>query len=233
MENKRNHRVNTKRREHASEWTRSWKRLRKVGEKQLSRITAESGSSLMKLEWQVDSRRGKKAGRTPATTATEVESGQPQIQPVDQTDGMTRSADYLNFLAEAEMKAVEPEQSLDMDDSEADDLEDIPGRVAAVLTGSPETEVKAERRKCRRNSTRYSRCPKAAPPLRIRQVTAPPCERGKISQWVLPRCSGRPRPAWAGRSTGGHVWARLFLQCSTEGKPSASALTAPAPKRHK
>ena len=28
-----------------------------------------------------------------------------------------------------------------------------------------------------------------------RQVTASPCERGWISQWALPRCSGRPRPA--------------------------------------
>ena len=50
------------------------------------------------------------------------------VQRVDQTAGTTRSADYLSFLAEAEMKAVDPDQCLDMDDS-------IPDRDAAVLTG--------------------------------------------------------------------------------------------------
>ena len=35
---------------------------------------------------------------------------------IDQTAG-TRSADYLSFLAEAEMKAVDADQCLDMDDS--------------------------------------------------------------------------------------------------------------------
>ena len=53
---------------------------------------------------------------------------------VDQTAG-TRSADYLRFLAEAEMRAVDPDEYLDMDDSDADDFEAIPDRVAAVLTG--------------------------------------------------------------------------------------------------
>ena len=52
---------------------------------------------------------------------------------VDQTDG-TRSADYLRFLAEAEMRAVDPDEYLDMDDSDADDFEVIPGTNAAVLT---------------------------------------------------------------------------------------------------
>ena len=93
----------------------------------------------MKLEWRVDSHREKRH-RGPTN---EVESGQPQIQLVDQTDGTTRSADYLNFLAEAEMKAVD-DQCLDMDDSEAGDLEDNPGRVAAVLIGLPKAEVKEE-----------------------------------------------------------------------------------------
>ena len=49
---------------------------------------------------------GKAQREDPATKATEVESGQPQVQPVtvqcvDWTAGTTRSADYLNFLAEA------------------------------------------------------------------------------------------------------------------------------------
>ena len=55
------------------------------------------------------------------------------VQCVDQTAG-TRSADYLNIPAEAEMKAVDPDECLDMDHSDADDFEFIPDRVAAVLT---------------------------------------------------------------------------------------------------
>ena len=53
---------------------------------------------------------------------------------VDQTAG-ARSADYLRFVAEAEMRAVDPDECLDMDDSDADDVEAIPDRVAVVLTG--------------------------------------------------------------------------------------------------
>ena len=49
------------------------------------------------------------------------------------------------------MKAVDPDQWL-MDDSDADDVENIPHRVAAVSTGHSEAEA-----------TRSSRCPKAAP----------------------------------------------------------------------
>ena len=56
------------------------------------------------------------------------------VQRVDQTAG-TRSADYLRFLAEAEMKAVDSDQRLDMDDSDDDDFEVIPDRDAAVLNG--------------------------------------------------------------------------------------------------
>ena len=52
---------------------------------------------------------------------------------VDQTDG-TRSADYLRFLAEAEMRAADPDEYLDIDDSDADDCEVILVRNAAVLT---------------------------------------------------------------------------------------------------
>ena len=52
---------------------------------------------------------------------------------IDQTAG-TRSADYLRFLAEAEMRAVDSDEYLDMDDSDADGFEVIPGRNAAVLT---------------------------------------------------------------------------------------------------
>ena len=55
------------------------------------------------------------------------------VQSVDQTAG-TRSEDYLRFLAEVEMRAVDPDEYLDVDDSGADDFEVIPGRNAAVLT---------------------------------------------------------------------------------------------------
>ena len=38
------------------------------------------------------------------------------VQSVDQTAG-TRSEDYLRFLAEVEMRAVDPDEYLDVDDS--------------------------------------------------------------------------------------------------------------------
>ena len=71
------------------------------------------------------SERRKKVGR-----AVQPET----VQRVDHTAG-TRSADHLRFLAEAEMLAVDPDQCLDMDDSDADGFEVIPDRDAAVLTG--------------------------------------------------------------------------------------------------
>ena len=114
-----------------------------LGEPQHGGELAASGQPLGEL--------GKAQRSDPATKATEVECGQPQVQPVDQTGRATRSAEYLKFLAEAEMKAVDPDQWL-MDDSDADDVENIPDRVAAVLTGHSEAEA-----------TRSSRCPKAAP----------------------------------------------------------------------
>ena len=52
---------------------------------------------------------------------------------IDQTAG-ARSAGCLRFLAEAEMRAADPDEYLDMDDSDVDDFEIIPGRNAAVLT---------------------------------------------------------------------------------------------------
>ena len=52
---------------------------------------------------------------------------------IDQTAG-TRNADYLRYLAEAEMRAADPDKYLDMDDSDVDDFEIISGRNAAVLT---------------------------------------------------------------------------------------------------
>ena len=55
------------------------------------------------------------------------------VQHIDQSAG-TRSADCLRFLAEAEMRAVDPDEYLDMDDPDADDFEAIPGRDVAVLT---------------------------------------------------------------------------------------------------
>ena len=68
--------------------------------------------------------RRKKLGRV---VQTEMEES------IDQTAG-TRSADYLRFLAEAEMRAADPDEYLDMDDSNVDDFEAILGRNAAVLT---------------------------------------------------------------------------------------------------
>ena len=56
------------------------------------------------------------------------------VRRVDQTAG-ARSADCLSSLAEAEMKAVDPDQCLDMVDSDADEFEVVPDRDAAVLTG--------------------------------------------------------------------------------------------------
>ena len=52
---------------------------------------------------------------------------------IDQTAG-ARSADYLRFLAEAEMRAADADEYLDMDDSDVDDFEAVPDRNAAVLT---------------------------------------------------------------------------------------------------
>ena len=164
---------------------------------------------------------GKAQRRDSATKATEVESGQPQVQPVDQTAGTTRSAEYLNFLAEAEMKAVDPDQWL-MDDSDADDVENIPDRVAAVLTGPHPKRKRPEPADVPR---RHHALDEAG--------DRSPCERGKISQWVLPRCSGRPRPAWAGRSTGGHIWGLPVPSVCHRGQPNISELPAPALKRHK
>ena len=69
------------------------------------------------------SERRKKLGRVVQTETEEC---------VDQTAG-TRSADYLRFLVEAEMRAADPDEYLDMDDSEVVDLEVVRGRIAAVL----------------------------------------------------------------------------------------------------
>ena len=64
-------------------------------------------------------------------------AAQPEtVQRVHETAETTRSADYLSFLAEAEMKAVDRDHCLDMDDSDADDFEVIPDRDAAVLCAS-------------------------------------------------------------------------------------------------
>ena len=68
--------------------------------------------------------RRKKLGRVVQTEMEEC---------IGQTTG-TRNADYLRFLAEAEMRAADPDEYLDMDDSDVDDFEILPGRNAAVLT---------------------------------------------------------------------------------------------------
>ena len=86
--------------------------------------------------------------------------------------------DYLNFLAEAELKAVDPDQCLDMDDSEADDLEDIPDRVAAVLIGLPETEAtqRGRRIQCQKKLDQNQQMSQGGTAPRSRQVT-PHAER--------------------------------------------------------
>ena len=68
--------------------------------------------------------RRKKLGRVVQTETEEC---------IGQTAG-TRSADYLRFLAEAEMRAVDLDELLDMDDSDVDDFEAVPDSNAAVLT---------------------------------------------------------------------------------------------------
>ena len=70
------------------------------------------------------SKRRKKLGRVALTETEEC---------IDQTAG-TRSADYLKFLAEAEMRAADPDEYLDMDDSDVDDFEAVPDRNAADFT---------------------------------------------------------------------------------------------------
>ena len=63
-------------------------------------------------------------------------AAQPEtVQRVHETAETTRCADYLSFMAEAEMKAVDRDHCLDMDDSDADDFEVIPDRDAAVSIG--------------------------------------------------------------------------------------------------
>ena len=69
------------------------------------------------------SERRKKLGRVVQTETEEC---------IDQTAG-TRSADYLRFLAEAEMKAADPDEYLDMNDSDVDDFEAVLDGNAAVL----------------------------------------------------------------------------------------------------
>ena len=68
--------------------------------------------------------RRKKLGRVVQTETEEC---------IDQTAG-ARSEDYLRFLAEADMRAVDTDEYLDMDDSDVDDFEAVPDRNAAVLT---------------------------------------------------------------------------------------------------
>ena len=69
------------------------------------------------------SERRKKLGRVVQTKTEEC---------VDHTAGK-RSADYLRFLVEAEMRAVDPDEYLDMDDSDADDFEIMPGQKRCCL----------------------------------------------------------------------------------------------------
>ena len=70
--------------------------------------------------------RRKKLGRVVQTETEEC---------IDQTAG-ARSADYPRFLAVAEMKAVDPDEYLDIDDSDVNDFEVIPERCCLDLLQS-------------------------------------------------------------------------------------------------
>ena len=89
----------------------------------------------------------------------------------------TRSADYLRFLAEAEMRAADPDEYLDMDDSDVDDFEAVPGRNAAVLTCA---RVHLE------DSSMFSSAKRACaiPPPVSRIPTQPDIEMGTVSLLV-------------------------------------------------
>ena len=50
------------------------------------------------------------------------------------TRPLGQESDHLRFLAEAGMRAADPDQYLDVDDSDVDDFEAVPDRNAAVLT---------------------------------------------------------------------------------------------------
>ena len=89
-----------------------------------------------------------------------------------QTAG-TRSADHLRFLAEAEMRAVHPDEYLDTDDSDADDFEVTPGRNVAVLTG-PRVHLEGNPM----SSSAKRAC--ANPPPVSRILTQPDTEMGAV-----------------------------------------------------
>ena len=94
------------------------------------------------------------------------------VQCIDQLVG-TRSADHLRFLAEAEMRAVDSDEYLDMDDSDADDFEVIRGRNAAVLT-CPRVHLEDNPM----SSSAKRAC--AIPPPASRILTQPDIEMGAV-----------------------------------------------------
>ena len=95
---------------------------------------------------------------------------------INQTAG-TRSADYLRFLAEAEMRAADPDEYLDMDDSDVDDFEAVPDRNAAVMTCA---------RVHLKDNSMSSSAKRACkiPPLVSRIPTQPEIEMGTVSLLV-------------------------------------------------
>ena len=92
---------------------------------------------------------------------------------IDQTAGV-RSADCLRFLAEAEMRASDPDEYLDMDDSDVDDFEAVPDRNAYVFTCA---QVLSEDNSMSSSAKRACKIPPPVP----RIPTQPDIEMGTVS----------------------------------------------------
>ena len=142
------------------------------------------------------SERRKKLGRVVQTETEEC---------IDQTVG-TRSADYLIFLAEASMRAADPDEYLDMDDSDVDDFEAVPDRNAAVLTCA---RVHLDDNSMSSSAKRACKIPPSVP----RIPTQPDIEMGTVSLPVpedamevdfdaalVRRGAKRVSALWAGRA---------------------------------
>ena len=178
------------------------------------------------------SERRKKLGRVVQTETEEC---------IDQTAG-TRSADYLRFLAEVEMRAADPDEYLDMDDSDVDDFEIVPGRNAAVLTCAgvhlEDNPVSPSAKRARK-----------IPPLVSQISTQPDIEMGTVSLPVpedamevgfdagvepalVRRGANRVSAMWEGRAstlrtrTMQSVINRMMSKCRTRQLESCDTLSA-------
>ena len=128
------------------------------------------------------------------------------VQRVDQTAGTTRSADYLGFLEDTEMKAVDPHQCLDMDDSDADDFEVIPDRDAAVFT-RPRVHLEDNPM----SSSAKRAC--ATPPPVTRILTQPDTGMETVPLQVPEDANGGGLRRWSGASVGAKRAARERARC--------------------